>query len=345
MAELARKFIPVRIQSMNGVNLNLFPFERDLTLMIFFMNADNGIYARYGGREDEDAESHLTKASLCKVMREVLNLHEAKASAPKAPLADQPPRTPEDIPAMTAMIERRKVKCIHCHDVKHAELRERIVRNTFERDQIFTYPTPSRVGIKLDPDDQTRIASVLAGSPASKAGVKAGDVLRSVGGERVLSLGDVSAVLEAIPDQAELRLALSRDGQPLTTTLELSGDWRRSDDPSWRPSVGIAGPNTGFWALPLNEAQKRELGLSAGALALKVSFLFPNHRTPIDAGLKLGDVVIEFDGRRTAMLTRQMQALCQMHHEFGDTVPIVILRDGKEQKLTLRLPDHRPEVD
>ena len=59
----------VRVQSMNGVNINLFQFDYDLTWMAFFMDAHDGIYARYGGREDHDAESHLTKPSLLRVMR------------------------------------------------------------------------------------------------------------------------------------------------------------------------------------------------------------------------------------------------------------------------------------
>jgi len=37
------------MQSMNGVNIHLFQFERDLTWMAFFMDANDRFYARYGG--------------------------------------------------------------------------------------------------------------------------------------------------------------------------------------------------------------------------------------------------------------------------------------------------------
>ena len=69
----------MRVQSMNGVDLNLFRFEYDLTWMAFFMDGADNFYVRYGGREDPDAESHLTQKSLARTMRQALDLHARKA--------------------------------------------------------------------------------------------------------------------------------------------------------------------------------------------------------------------------------------------------------------------------
>src|SRR5437899_6387458 len=152
---------------MNGVNLNLFPFEYDLTWMAFFMDADDRVYARYGGRDDADAESHLTKASLSKVMREVLRRHRGGSiEAARREAADLPVRTPEDIPTLPAMMARRKEKCIHCHDVKVAALRHRQELGMFTRYDVFSYPMPSAVGIDVDPDEHDRVQAVRPGSPA-----------------------------------------------------------------------------------------------------------------------------------------------------------------------------------
>jgi predicted metalloprotease with PDZ domain len=162
------------------------------------------------------------------------------------------------------MLARRKEKCIHCHDVKVAELRHRQERGTFARDQIFTYPMPSAVGIDLDPDDQDRVKAVRPGSPAREAGVRAGDRVRVVGGQSVLTAADVARVLDRTPDRADLPLELQRNGQTVATTLHLADPWRRTEDPSWRASVHVAGPGPGFWAVPLNDDQKRAMGISAG---------------------------------------------------------------------------------
>jgi predicted metalloprotease with PDZ domain len=330
---------------MNGVNLNLFPFEYDLTWMAFFMDADDRVYARYGGREDGDAESHLTKASLVKVMREVLRRHRGgTADAARREAPDLPVRTPEDIATLPRMMARRKEKCIHCHDVKVAELRHRQDLGTFAREQIFSYPMPSALGIDLDPDEHDRVKGVRPGSPASEAGVRANDHLRAVAGQPVLTAADIARVLERTRDRGDVPLALERGGQPVAATLHLAEHWRRTDDPSWRASVHVAGPGPGFWAVPLNDKQKQPLGIAPEALALKVSFLFPNHATPRKADLRLGDILVEIDGKRKVMNTRQLHAYCNMNHAYGDNVPATILRDGQEVKLTLELPN-RPNTD
>ena len=67
---------------MNGMNLNQFQFEYDLTWMAFFQNARGRTYTRYGGREDHGPESHLTKASLVRVMKQVLELHKTDSVQP-----------------------------------------------------------------------------------------------------------------------------------------------------------------------------------------------------------------------------------------------------------------------
>jgi serine protease Do len=243
------------------------------------------------------------------------------------------------------MLARRQEKCIHCHDVKVAELRHRQQRGAFTRDAIFTYPMPSAVGLELDPDEQDRVQAVRPGSPAREAGVRAGDRLRAVSGEPVLTAADIARVLERTPDRAGLPLELLRDGRTVPATLHLSGAWRRTEDPSWRASVHVAGPGPGFWAVPLNDAQRRPLGIPAGALALRVTFLFPGHPTPPRAGLRLGDVLVEVDGLRRPMTTRQLHAHCQMNHEYGDSLPAVVLRDGREVRLTLELPDRALGAD
>src|SRR5262245_58222334 len=117
IAKLAREFVCVRMQSMNGVNIHLFQFERDLTWMAFFMDGQDRFYARYGGREDARAESHLTQESLVRTMKQVLELHRNGAvQKSRYEPGAQPKRTPEEIPPMTSMLAKRKdSKCIHCH--------------------------------------------------------------------------------------------------------------------------------------------------------------------------------------------------------------------------------------
>jgi len=266
---------------MNGVNIQHFQFERDLTWMAFFMNADDQFYARYGGREDHDPESHLTKKSLLRVMNQVLDLYkqgdvQTSRYEPKA----APRRIPEEIPTVGPLLNRRRNKCLHCHDVKNMELVHKRSQGEFSKYMVFTYPSPSRLGLLIDPDRQDHVKKVAADSPAAKAGLKAGDRLLAVDGQRILTFGDFARVLELTPERVTLPVAYERAGAEGKAAVTLSPGWRRSPDPSWRPSTGVAGPNSGFWARPMNEGQKRRLGLKPDALALNINFIIPNHPTP-----------------------------------------------------------------
>lgn len=340
MAKLAQRFVPVRIQSMNGKNINLFQFEYDLTWMAFFMDAEDRFYARYGGRDDAGADGWLTKESLIRTMEQVLELHQRGAvQTSKYEPKGLPVRTPEDIPAMAGQMQGRKEKCIHCHDVKAAEFRDAQRAGRFTKELAFSYPPPSNLGLLLNRDRQNVVTSVRPESLAAKAGVQAQDTLLSLDGQRLLTMADLSRVLELTPKEHTLPLQVRRGDQTLTLPLALSGDWRRTPDPSWRSSIHWAGPNGGFWGVPLYDNEKTKLGIPPENLGLRINFFFKNHPSPLKAGLKNNDILIEFDGLRKSLTPRQVHAHLQLNRSYGDKVPIVVLRDGKELKLTLELPE------
>jgi serine protease Do len=333
---------------MNGVNIQLFQFERDLTWMAFFMDAHDRFYARYGGREDHHAESYLSKNSLLNLMRAALRLHAAGAvQTSRYEPAATPVQIPEDIPNLQPRIAARKSgqRCIHCHDIKMAELQHLQQLGKFSKEMIFTYPPPSTVGLSLDSDEQNKVQAVKPASPAAQSGLRPGDLLQTLDGHRIHSVADLARVLQLTPSQASLALEFQRAGQTQRATLALADEWRKTDEPSWRSSTYVAGPNAGFWAVPLNEEEKRRAGIPAANLALRVNLLFRRQATPIKAGLRLQDVLIEVDGKRQPMTARQLHAHCQMNHTYGDRVPIVILRDGREIKLTLELPEKPGQLD
>jgi len=325
---------------MNGVNIDLFQFEYDLTWMAFFMNADDQLYARYGGRASSSPESHLTKKSLVSVMKEVLTLHKT-GRVQVDPKRSGKRKTPEDIPTMKSMMAKRKGnKCIHCHDVKVARLKNEIRLGRFGRDMIYTYPTPEALGIDLDPDEQRKVKSVTPGSITAKSGVKPTDTIESVGGKRVLTLGDFSRILETTPEKGSLAILVRRSGGVRKIDVPLSPGWRKAEDPSWRESTHVAGPGGGFWGKRVSAERKRKLGLSKDALALIVTFIWGKHAKK--AGLRLNDVVLAVDDRRNDMSIRAMHAYLHMNKNYGDVIPIVVRRGGKRLELSMKLPSAPP---
>ena len=111
---------------------------------------------------------------------------------------------------------------------------------------IYTYPSPSNLGINLDPVSQNQVKSVANKSSASSAGMKAGDILLQMDGHRVSTFADATRVLELTPETGDLAVQIQRGGTTIDTILKLPVNWRISQDPSWRESTHVAGPNSGF---------------------------------------------------------------------------------------------------
>ena len=66
------------------------------------------------------------------------------------------------------------------------------------------------------------IERVLPGTPAAQAGLRRGDVIRSVAGDKVGSADDVARILRRMQPGQELRLTVQRQGKKLTVTARLA---------------------------------------------------------------------------------------------------------------------------
>ena len=67
------------------------------------------------------------------------------------------------------------------------------------------------------------VTTVLPGSPAAAAGMRAGDIVEAVGSHRVGSLADLEALLYTTPPGSHLTLTVSRGGTVHSTEVTLSG--------------------------------------------------------------------------------------------------------------------------
>ena len=339
---MAERFVNVRIQSMNGVNLNQFQFEYDLTWMAFFQNADGRTYSRYGGREDDDAESHLNKASLLLVMQQVLQLHENERVQPNnryEPVATSV-RTAEDIPPLKKMMARRKESCIHCHDIKGATLQHHRELGQLNKDMVYTYPSPSRLGIHLDPEVQFKVRSVDENSPAKIAGIRKGDLIRTIDNQRVLTFADASRVLQLAPETGSLQFRLNRGENEVSAIVRLTNGWRKNEDPSWRSSTGSVGPRSGIWGRRVSAPQRQQLGLEADDLGIRVTFIgAPWAR---ESGIKNGDFIVSVDGYKADMSIRQFQAYLHLNRNWGDKISVTVRRGRKDVKLFFQFPKSPP---
>jgi serine protease Do len=222
----------LRVSSMRGVNLNVFDFDYDLTGMAFFMNADEQVYGRYGGRTPDSGKPVVSLAGLRHALAAALNAHR-RAPRAKPAAKTPPPRTPEEYPASQRFPARA---CFHCHHVYEFRRQSLQAAGKWKLDEVWVYPLPGNVGLTLEVDRANRVRGVAAGSAADRAGLRRGDALRRLNGYPIASYADVQYALHRAPVQGQVTVSWERAGQVREGKLTLAPGWRETDV-SWRWSL------------------------------------------------------------------------------------------------------------
>jgi hypothetical protein len=312
-----------------GVDLNVFQFDWDQTWAAMFLNAELGVYGRYGTRFGERTEGDrlISVAGLRNAMARALALHKAKAAA--KPLAQKPVFV-ETLPSMAGRFKGDPMKaCVHCH---HAYVGTRRAKKTLTEIDVYPFPMPDAIGMKIDVDEGNKVVS--ATGIAAAGGVKAGDVILTMQSAPILSVADMQWILHNAAAEQQLKVEVERDGKKERLNLSLAGDWRKYDI-SWRESTWDLRP--GMRLVPVPEPDRRAAGIADGKLALAVKFV-SNQGAAKKAGFAAGDIVVDWDGKSDAMTESELIALLRTKYAVGSKVPVGYLRGGKRQKTVLEVP-------
>jgi serine protease Do len=136
------------------------------------------------------------------------------------------------------------------------------------------------------------VAQVTADSPASKAGLKQGDVVTEFNGQRVDSAGALQMAVNELPSGTAVKLGVMRDGNPMTLNVTL-GEYhgngeRASSDAGEGSNKGRIGVRVG----DLNDDVRRQFNVPADVKGVVVEDVRPGSPAD-DAGLQPGDVIQE----------------------------------------------------
>jgi hypothetical protein len=155
------------------------------------------------------------------------------------------------------------------------------------------------------------VESVFDGTPAAKAGLKAGDRIVAVGGQAAADLPTYLAITRTLAPGERVDVFAVRDDRPRKFVVELTR---------------------------LNTAQAATLfGITpgeAGPAGLRIGQVAPNS-TAADAGLRPGDRIVEIAGKSAVAGVEAMRSL--LGRTMGDKVELVFERDGKVQRVTATL--------
>ncbi len=321
----------VRLNRIDEMDLNVFEFDRDLTLMMFFLDAKENVYARYGGRNPKSPDAYQSLPGLRRTMESVLAMHKAKEKL-YAPRLSKKKRFINDYKGSRQNLSFRS--CLHCHDVKQVLDNELWRAKKWTSDMAWRYPPPEQVGLSLDVEEGNVIAKVLRKTPAAKAGLRKGDRLKVLNNVPIHSIGDVQFALDRARKKEKVDISWVRNGKPMKGKLVLPKDWEKYDI-SWRPSLRILIPSLHVAGADLSAKEKKMLGLKPNQLAFRQGKTVHPHAKK--AGIRSGDVVVGVDGKKYEMDVTSFLEHFRRFHLVGDRVVINVIRNGKRVDVPMKL--------
>lgn len=352
LTPLLDQYVCLRVINANALDLSRFQFDYDLSLTTMIFNGDGTVYGRFGSwKHQKDAQEKAT-ASFKAVLEAALVVHKGYPANKESLAGKQgvamPYKTPVDVPGLDGNYTKEldwqgKVvaSCVHCHQIGDAlrnTLREQ--KKPLTDDLIFPHPSPEAIGLTLDEDSAARISAVAPGSPADKAGIRAGDHLASLDDQPLISAADVSWVLHRAPAAGSLKAVVQRSGAVVALPVQLTAGWRQNSDISRRVGTwGMRGMAAGGLLMEeVPDSERSGLGLEKGQLALRAKHVgqYGKHAAAKNAGWQQGDILVEIDGLKDRLSEGALIGHLLQKHFPGEKLQATVVRGGK--KMTLPLP-------
>ena len=358
LAPLLAQFITVRLTDAAAIDLGIFPVEGfadlDLSWWGWFLSPEGRVYGVFGGRDHVSDTTRISTRSLSASLLRVL-AHHYDPRRPQwaidgpAPDLGGEAKSPRQLPGYegwrrNAHESVRKQSCLHCHQVNDILRQPAVAAKTFDKRRDFdVWPLPENVGLALARDHGLLVTNVVAGSPADKAGLKAGDVLGAAGGRRCFSQTDVRGVLHRAPRGAgEIEVWWTRDGEAMSGKLSVAEGWRKTI-PDWRMSFaeGIGSVGPGFFPMPVN-SRREKFKISPDKMAINPFMGSDTNSPAYKAGLRGSHVITAVNGESPNLIARPFLAWFVHKFDPGDDVRLSVLdQNGTQREVTYQVPPPR----
>ncbi|MCE1194464.1 MAG: DegQ family serine endoprotease [Acidovorax sp.] len=183
----------------------------------------------------------------------------------------------------------------------------------------------------LDKPEGALVASVSPGSPAEKAGLQPGDVIRQMDGQPIVASGDLPAwVGQAQPGQ-QAKLSVWRQGKPVELTATLGDASDKSSAKQARNDDAVGKGRLGLSLRPLEPQERREMSANGGVAD---GLVIEQARGPAAAaGVQPGDVLLAINGAPAKNIEQVRAAMAKA----GKSVALLIERDGNKIFVPVRL--------
>lgn len=178
---------------------------------------------------------------------------------------------------------------------------------------------------KLASPEGALVAEVEAGSPAARAGLKAGDVIRKLNDKTIVGSADLPALLALAAPGDKVRLEVWRDGKSIVLPVTLGNTVRTAvaQDVAIRPDK----MKLGLALRPLLAAEQRATGINAGLVIEQAD------GAAASAGLQRGDVLLSVNGKSV----NSVEQVRTVVEHSGKSVALLIQRGSDKIFIPVRL--------
>ncbi len=330
--KLLSQYVLVRLTQMNGVDVGLFDHDKHNTLYYYAMNADERIYLRYGGRDPAGHTTYLDLESLSIALEKGLELHREYQAGAAAPRPRHEPVYPRDFPLLVRRTLGRG-RCVECHLIADFRNQQREVDGVSDRRRhMYRSPDIKTIGLWLDVPKGLVVKEVRGA--AAEAGVRGGDRITHLEGERVYTFGDLQYFYDKVDrDARRVLLNVDRDGASISLPVDLPEYW-------WVTNLAhrqwTIEPRVYFKSKPLSPAEKRLLGLDPEGFAGRVSEVDGVAELLGAHELLVGDVVFAVDGATRDEHANTPELHVKLRKKSGSAMELGVLREGERLTMPLR---------
>lgn len=139
------------------------------------------------------------------------------------------------------------------------------------------------------------VSQVVPGSPAEKAGVKAGDIILKLDGEDISGAAHLKNLVGRVKPGTDAKLTVFRDGKTLSLKVSIGEKTPQSFAAIEKSSEGESSQELGLELEPVPAAMAGKLGLKEGE-GLRVKDL-KSDGAGGKLGLREGDIILEVNGQ------------------------------------------------
>ena len=182
---------------------------------------------------------------------------------------------------------------------------------------------------KRDNTNGALVSSVIEGSPADKAGLKAGDVIVEFDGKKVAKATELPTLVANLPVGRDASIVVVRDGKEMRLNARIA---RLEDETPTKVADTESKGQLGLSVQPITPPVARELGLKVKEGVL-VRDVVEGGRAA-EAGIRPGDVIVEINREPV----RTVDDLKARVDKQAKNEPIVLLVNRDGQALYVAVP-------